>query len=289
MFNFKFIFSDLFPRRWFYPLLSLVVAVSVLVATPHPTPAVPWRDLLLRGVQVIQLSNISDRQEVQIGQQINAGLVGQEFRLYTNRQVNAYVDEVGQRIAAASDRPGIPYTFQVVQDNNVNAFATMGGYVYVTTGLLRTAENEAELASVLAHEVGHIASRHMVEQMRQTAISRGLASAAGLNGSTAVQLGLQLALDRPRSRKDELEADRRALQTITKAGYAQSAIVSFMEKLLEQGGSPPSFLSTHPATQDRIAALEKELDPTRATVGEGLNQASYRANIRPLVPVSRRS
>lgn len=289
MFNFKFIFSDLFPRRWFYPLLSLMVVVSVLLATPHPTPAVPWRDLLLRGIQVIQLSNISDKQEVQIGQQINAGLVGREFRLYTNRQVNAYVDEVGQRIAAASDRPGIPYTFQVVQDNNVNAFATMGGFTYVTTGLLRTANNEAELASVLAHEVGHIASRHMVEQMRQSAISRGLASAAGLNTSTAVQLGLQLALDRPRSRQDELEADQRGLQTLTRAGYAPSAIISFMEKLLAQGGSPPSFLSTHPATQDRIAALEKAIDPSRATVGEGLSQAEYRANIRPLVPVSSRS
>lgn len=236
----------------------------------------------MRGVEVIQLSNISDRQEIQLGQQINAEILSSQFRLYNNRQVAAYVNEVGQRLADASDRPNLPYTFQVVSDDSVNAFATMGGFVYVTTGLLKTADNEAQLAGVLGHEIGHIASRHSIEQMRQAAVQRGVATAAGLDRSTMVRLGVDLALTRPRSRKDELEADRRGLLTMTKAGYAPSAMIGFMEKLLDEP-SPPSFLSTHPAARDRIAALEKAIDPARANVGDGLDQNAYRANIRPLL------
>lgn len=274
-------------RRWFYPLLSFVVALSLCLVTPHPTQAqIPWRDLIFRGIQVIQLSNMSDRQEVQIGQQMNDRMVKAQFRLYRNAQVTRYVDEIGQRLAAASDRPNIPYTFQVVQDDNVNAFATMGGFVYITTGLLKTADNEAQLASVVAHEIGHITSRHLAQQMRQAAISRGIVTAAGLDSSTAVNLGLELAISRPRSRKDELEADQKGLRMLAGAGYAQSGMIAFMEKLLDKP-SAPSFLSTHPATSDRIAAIERTIDPRRANVGDGLDGTAYQSEIRPLLRASR--
>ncbi|MFB2771184.1 M48 family metalloprotease [Pelatocladus sp. BLCC-F211] len=122
----------------------------------------------------------------------------------------------------------------------------MGGYVYVTTGLLKAADNEAQLASVIAHEIGHIASRHAIEQMRETAIARGVATAAGLERSTAVQIGVDLALQRPNSREDEFEADRKGLRTLGRAGYAESAMIAFMQKLLQKR-SLPTFLSTHPA------------------------------------------
>ena len=282
MLNLKSMFSDRLRQRWFYPLLSLMVMLSVVSVQPYSTQALPWRDLILRGVEVIQLSNISDRQEIQLGQQINAEILGSQFQLYRNRQVATYVDEVGQRLAEASDRPNLPYTFQVVSDNSVNAFATMGGFVYVTTGLLKTADNEAQLAGVLGHEIGHIASRHSIEQMRQAAVQRGVATAAGLDRNTMIRLGVDLALNRPRSRKDELEADQRGLRTMTKAGYAPSAMIGFMEKLLDEP-SPPAVLSTHPAARDRIAALEKAIDPARANVGDGLDENAYKASIRPLL------
>lgn len=286
MLNLKPKFSYRLRHRWYYPLLSLMVALSLVTVTPHSTQAIPWRDLIMRGVEVIQLSNMSDRQELQVGQQINAQILSSQFQLYRNSQIANYVDDVGQRMAEASDRPNLPYTFQVVRDNNINAFATMGGFVYVTTGLLRAADNEAELASVLGHEIGHIASRHSIEQMRQAALQRGVATAAGLDRNTMIRLGVDLAVNRPRSRKDELEADQRGLRTMIKAGYAPSATIGFMEKLLDEA-SPPSVLSTHPATQDRIAALEKAIDPARANVGDGLNQAAYRTSIRPLLQASR--
>lgn len=275
-------------RRWFYPLVSAVVALSLVLSSAFvPAQAIPWDRLIFQGIQVLQLSNISDKQEVAIGKQINDQLVGNQFQLYRNRKIAEYVDQIGQRLAAASDRPNLPYTFQVVRDDNVNAFATMGGFVYVTTGLLATADNEAQLASVIGHEIGHIASRHSIEQMRQVALQRGLATAAGLDTNRIVQLGAELAFNRPSSRKDELEADRRGLRTMEKAGYPPSAMVGFMEKLLDRS-SPPSFLSTHPATQDRITAIERTVSPsTGGNAGYGLDENAYKAVMRSLLSTSR--
>jgi predicted Zn-dependent protease len=282
MFKFLSSLSYRYRRRLFYSLLSLVLTISLTVGVPQASQA-GWFDVILNGIQVIQLSNISNNQEVQIGKQINSELVGSEIRLYRNPEINRYVNQIGQRLAQNSKRPDIPYTFQVVNDKSVNAFATMGGFVYVNAGLIATADDEAELASVMAHEIGHIAARHAIQQMRQTAIARGLASAAGLDRSTMVNIGVELALNRPNSRKDEFEADQMGLQTLTKAGYAPSAMVSFMEKLLKAGGSVPTFLSTHPATQDRIKALEQAIDPAKASVGDGLNKSAYKNKISALL------
>ena len=248
-----------FYRRFSYPLISVLTTFGIVVSSSEVSLAVPWLELLLRGAQVVQLYNISDEEEVQLGRQINQQLISSgQIQLYRNQKINNYVNQIGQRLATNSSRPNIPYTFQVVQDDSINAFATAGGYVYVTTGLLRAADNEAQLASVLAHEIGHIASRHSIEQMRQTAITRGLASAAGLDRNIAVQLGVELALQRPRSREDEYEADHRGIQTLARAGYDQRAMIAFLQKLRNQP-TPPTFLSTHPAPDDRIAALRREI------------------------------
>jgi len=156
----------------------------------------------------------------------------------------------------------------------------MGGFVYINTGLIATADNESELASVVAHEIGHIASRHAVEQMRQRAIAQGLLSAAGLDESNAVQIGVELAVSRPNSRQDELEADERGLRMLRQAGYAPIGMVTFMEKLQRQGGAPPSFLSTHPATGERIQALKAQMN--NPTQGDGLNPQLYQQRTQAL-------
>lgn len=275
--------SRRYQRRWLYPLLSVVMALSLVLGSPQVTQARPWFDLIFRGVQILQLSNISARQEIQIGQQINQQLVGSEIELYRNSEINRYVDQIGQRLAQESTRTDIPYKFQVVNDKNINAFATMGGFVYVNTGLLTAADNEAQLASVMAHEIGHIAGRHAIGQMRQQAIAQGVAAAAGLDRNLAVRIGVDLALRRPHSRQDEVEADELGLDTLRNAGYAPVAMVDFMEKLLKKGGSVPTFLSTHPATSDRINALERAIDPARSNVGDGLDTNAYRSKIRALL------
>lgn len=271
-------------RRLFYPLISVVVALGVCFGTPLVGKAIDLRPLLLQGVQVLQLSNISDRQEIELGNQMNQQLRSGQVRISRNGELNRYVEQIGRRLAANSDRSNLPFTFQVVEDDSVNAFATLGGFVYVNTGLIRTADNEAELASVMAHEIGHIGGRHLVKQMRQKALANGVASAAGLDSNTAVNLGVELALNRPRSRQDEYDADTRGLRTLSRAGYAPSAMVSFMQKLLKGGGrSLPTFLSTHPGTSDRINSLRRAISSQYSEGGGGLDNAAYRAKIRSIL------
>jgi len=270
-------------RRLLYPFMSAILAFSLIVGTPQVSQAIPWLDLIFRGVQIIQLSNISDRQEVEIGEQINQKLVRNQIQLYRNSSVNRYIDQIGQRLAKETQRSNIPYTFQVVKDDSINAFATTGGFIYLNTGLIEAADNEAQLASVIAHEIGHIEEEHMIEQMRQTAIARGVAVAAGLDRNTLVNIGVDLALRLPNSREDEFEADQVGLDILKKAGYAPSAMVNFMEKLQKKSGSVPSFLSTHPGVDDRINALNQAIDPAEATVGNGLDESAYQAKIRPLL------
>ena len=269
-----------FQRRWFYPVLSLTILL-VWLGLPLVARAIPWVDLFRQGVQAVQLSKLSDSQEVAIGQQINDQLVGQQFKLYRDGAVNAYVNQLGQRLAAHSGRPNLPYKYQIVEDNSINAFATMGGFVYVHTGLLKVADNEAQLASVLGHETGHINARHLVKQMRRAAVEQGLLDAAGLNQSQVVNLGTDLAINRPRSRQNEYEADQRGLKILGNTGYAQSAMVAFMQKLLN-ASSPPVFLSDHPGTPERIVALRKNIDPAHSS-GAGLDSAFYKAKLRPLL------
>ncbi len=267
-----------------YLLLTSLTVLLVVVGTPIASQALPWRDLLFRGIQVIQLSTLSPQQEVEIGRQINDQLISQRIQILQNPEVNQYINQIGQRLVAqlatTNRRNTIPYTFQVVNDRAVNAFATMGGFVYVNRGLIALADNEAELASVIAHEIGHIASRHAVEQMRKTAIASGLVGAAGLDRNVAANIGVELAFRRPNSRKDELEADSLGLAMLRQAGYAQSGMVSFMNKLMRQG-SVPSFLSTHPATADRVAQLQRMM--TTPDGVDGLDAAAYRARLRSLL------
>ncbi len=273
----------IFYRFWLLTIISLLLSLSIGIINPQTSFALSWMDLLFRGVQVIQLSTISPQQEVAIGGQINQGLLESgKVKLSKDARINQYVQEIGQRLAATSDRPDLPYTFQVVRDNSINAFATMGGFVYLHTGLIKTADNEAELASVIAHEIGHIVGRHSITQLRNTALAQGLLSAAGLETKTWVQLAVNLAYSLPNSRKDELEADRLGLKNLARAGYEPTAMISFMRKLAQQGGSTPTILSTHPATSDRILALQKQLNSVNNKQNQGLDEDYYQLQIRSL-------
>lgn len=274
----------LFKRRlWRYGLLSFAITLSLLTVNVVKTNAFPWQDILMRGVQVIQLSTLSNQQEVEIGRQIRQELIASDrVTLYDNPSLNRYLNHIGSRLVKVGTRPEIPYTFSIVNSEEINAFATMGGFVYINTGLIKLAENEAELASVVAHEIGHITARHSLKQMRQQAITEGLLTATGLSEKQAVQLGVTLALDLPHSRKDEYEADKLGLTMLKKAGYAPGAMVDFMQKLQRQSGNIPSILSTHPAAKDRVQVLAQEISAKTAYVGDGLNNRAYQRTIRIL-------
>ncbi|GAB4302533.1 MAG: M48 family metallopeptidase [Oscillatoriaceae cyanobacterium] len=227
---------------------------------------------------------MSDRQEVELGKQIDEQVKG-EYQIYQDREITAYVENIGKRLVPQSNRPKLPFTFQVVNDDSINAFATAGGFVYVNTGLLKAADTEAEVAGVIGHEIGHITNKHVLKQIRQSVIAGGLADAAGLDRNTVVNLGFEFGIRRPRSRQQEFEADSTGLDMVVRSGYAPSGMISFFQKLLGQG-SVPTLLSTHPATQDRITRLQQEINqkyPDRANSGDGLDSAAYRQKIRKLL------
>lgn len=273
-------------RRLGYGLCALLLSLSLWGSQgASPAAALSWVDILRGGIQVIQgvqLSNMSAKQEMELGAQINKQLVEREMQIYDDSAaLTNYVDQLGQRLAQQSDRPELTYTFQVVEDDQINAYATLGGYVYVTTGLMKLAANEAELAGVIGHEIGHVEGKHLLSQMGREAWRRGLMTAAGLDRNRAVQIGVELAVRRPRSRDNEYDADLRGLRIMRAANYAESAMVSFMEKLSQQSGAPPTFLSTHPHGQDRVVALRRNLEPTRSG-NDGLDANAYSQRIRPL-------
>jgi beta-barrel assembly-enhancing protease len=257
-------------------LLTTLLAINL---SPSSAIAFDFSDLfriLPSAIQVIQLSNISNEDEVALGRQINAQ-ISREVRISRDRNANRLVKRLGEMLVPKSDRANIPYTFQVVEDNSINAFATMGGFVYINTGTIAASDNVAQLASVVAHEMGHIGGRHSIEQMRQQAITRGIATAIGAENSQLVNLGTQLALSLPLSREDEFDADRRGLLTIARAGFAPQAMPAFMQKLVSSGGTP-SFLNSHPATPDRINALNEQIRQNNlGSAGGGLNDREYQS------------
>lgn len=278
-----FSYSDRFYRRLLYGVITCFLTIVISLNNIQPSYGASWLELLIQGIQIVQISNISNDQELQLGKDINQELVKSgRAKIYRNTSINSYINGIGQKLAKTSDRSDIPYVFQVVDDDSINAFATMGGYVYINTGLIASADNEAELASVIGHEIGHIAGRHGIEQMRSRAISQGLLSAAGIDRNNAIQIGVELAISRPNGRADELEADRFGLNNMIQANYAPSGILGFMQKLLSRGGSTPSFLSTHPATSERIRILRQNIDSQSANAGNGLDNAAYKNRIRSL-------
>lgn len=276
-----------YKRGWAFMAIALFAC-----ATITSVQAVPLQDLFLRGIQSAQLSNLSDQQEVQIGTQMHQNLLSQRVRLSSDSVLNRYVTDIGQRLVPFNRRPRLPYNFFVVQDKGVNAFATMGGYVYVTTGLLRAADNEAQVASVIGHEMGHIERKHLLQQIRQSMLAQGLASALlGRGRSQLANIGVDLLVRRPLSREDEYDADRVGLRILRDADYATSEMPEFMRKLLQSGGGSPTFLSTHPAVPARLKALDSAIrsgstnrcDANRRLSTCGVDGAAYQSAVRQRV------
>jgi beta-barrel assembly-enhancing protease len=268
--------SRLKSSRQYAGLFSVAMCLVIFVA-PQPGQAVSLYELLIRGAQIYQASNISDQQEMAYGAQINQSILKQ-VKIHPSRDLNAYVNNIGQQLARNSARPNIRYTFQVVQDDAINAFATMGGYVYVNSGLIKAADNEAQLAGVIGHEIGHVTGRHSVEQLKQTMIAQGITSIAGLSGSQLGQIGVELAFSRPHTREMEYDADRRGLENMIRTGYAPGAMPDFMKKLVT-ASSPPTFLSTHPAPADRVARLQQMIPSRYQSQRTGMDPVPYRQKV----------
>ncbi|SFD76371.1 Peptidase family M48 [Thiohalospira halophila DSM 15071] len=220
-----------------------------------------------------QLMLISPAQEREMGQREFRRMV-EELPVERGTERASLVEDVGERIAAVAPLPDAEWEFVLFdQPETANAFCLPGGKVGIYTGILGVTEDEAGLATVMAHEVAHAVARHGGERLsRAMALDLGATVVAGALGSEgpgtreallgAYSIGAQVGVMLPHSRANELEADRLGLIYMARAGYDPRAAVAFWERFQAakgEGGAPPVFLSTHPPDAQRIRALRKQL------------------------------
>lgn len=245
------------------------VGSTVLNSVARPLQGDPYAPF--RNARYTNEGLLSERDEIRLGAEVHAR-VQQRYKLTNEGQERA--TRIGQRVARASLRPNLPYHFYVVQDDALNAFSTPGGYIYVTTGLLKAA-NDDELASVLAHEVGHVVARHSLQTMKQSQAFDDLAglfgSVTGLAGETAGGLGTLAArmvgagLLSAHNREEEREADYLAVRGMKKAGFDTNAMITMFQKIqrLDRAGQSDligSIFADHPNVDERIENTRYEID-----------------------------
>ena len=207
--------------------------------------------------------------EIALGKQLSAE-VERQAKFINDPVVNEYVNRVGQNLVRNSDAQ-VPFTIKVIDSDVVNAFAFPGGFFYVNSGLILHADEESELAGVMAHEIAHVCARHGTKQATQQDIVQMAMIPAMIFipytwAGYAIYQGMQFAIPMAFlqfTRVDEREADYLGLQYMYKAGYDPNAFVAFFEKVAadekKQPGTIPKIFSTHPPTPDRIEASQKEI------------------------------
>ncbi|MBI4419687.1 MAG: M48 family metalloprotease [Gemmatimonadetes bacterium] len=215
-----------------------------------------------------QLALVSEGQEIAMGRQ-NDQAIATSLGLYGDSAVQLYVGELGGRLAALSERPQLPWTFRVVDDPVVNAFAVPGGFIYITRGILAHLNSEAQLAAVLGHEIGHITARHSVEQLSRAQLAQ-LGLGLGMIFSPEFRQVGDLAgaglnvLFLKFGRDDESQADELGLRYLLRANYDPRPMADVFTMLarVSQGagaGRVPNWLSTHPDPVNRRESIQRQI------------------------------
>ncbi|MEO5691810.1 MAG: M48 family metalloprotease [Usitatibacter sp.] len=267
---------------------TLLTAALLAACLPASAQFGGLGNLLNKGVETVKKTQEANREfttddEVALGTGITAGVLGAS-KLHPDQNLQRYVNRVGKWLAMHSDRPGLPWSFGVIDTETINAFAMPGGMVIISSGLLKNLGSEAELAGALAHEIAHVVMKHQLAAIRSSmnsdilagigkevagqAISNrvggndafGLKSAAGgalaSAGVDAVKNGVFL---RPLDRGMEYDADRLGVVIAARSGYDPYGLVGVLQVLsqLKSDGGGAAIFDTHPAAGERIDELEK--------------------------------
>ncbi len=250
-----------------FVLISLLLAGSIgLLISCAVNPVTGKQELML----------LSEGDELRLGQETDSEIIKQ-YGIYEDTKLTAYLNGIGQRLAKVSHRPQLTYQFKVIDSSVVNAFAVPGGYVYLSRGILAVLNSEAELSSVIGHEIGHITARHTAQQYTKAQLAQiGLGVGSIFVDSPLItslaQLGVGMLFLRF-SRDNEREADRLGVEYASKAGYDASHLATFFETLNQiNPGSDrsglPGWFSTHPSPEDRIPAVRATAKEWQQKLGQ---------------------
>lgn len=262
---------------------SVVGAWLVVAGACATNPATGKRQLML----------VSEADEVQMGREADAD-IRKTMGVYNDPALQKYVTDVGMRLARASHRPNLPWTFTVVDEPVVNAFALPGGFIYITRGILPYLRNESELAAVLGHEVGHVDARHGAAQMsKQQIAGLGLAvgsvlapdysDAFGLAGSAMGLVFLKFG------REAELEADRLGTRYASANNWDPGGMPGLLDTLGRIDGASgttrgiPGWAMTHPPAVDRVAKVQESVAAARTPTSTVTNKASLDQHLEGVV------
>lgn len=268
--------------------VALALLASLAACATNPVTGMP------------QVVLMSEAQEIEMGKEA-APQIAATMGIYEDDELQRYVEGVGLRMAALSERPHLPWQFRVIDDSAVNAFAVPGGFVYVTRGILANMGSEAELASVLGHEIGHVTARHSVSQMTRAQFANiglgiGMIGLAVIGAGQAGQLlgqmvgsGVQL-LFLKYSRDDETQSDDLGLRYMSAAGYAPTEMPRVFHTLARQmtlspeGARVPEWQSTHPAPENREGRIRGEIEKLPPGSREGrVDAAPFLAQVDGIV------
>jgi beta-barrel assembly-enhancing protease len=264
---------------------AMTAAIALIGSAGAPAPA---QDTRLPDIGSSAGTLISPVEQERYGSMLLSQLRHYGYTL-DDPLVEGWLEQMGARLAATSDRPGQPFTFFLLKDRSINAFATLGGYIGMNAGLVLEARREDEVAAVLAHEIAHVTQLHVlrgVERAQRDSIPILLAmlgaiavaqsaggSSAGEASQAALAVGMGLMQQRQidYTRSNESEADRIGIQTLARGGYDPEAMAGFFERMLTAGRGnsggyqTPDFLRTHPVTTTRISEARQRVGQVQRT------------------------
>jgi len=242
---------------------------------------------------------ISDADERKLGEDVSAKL-RQDFGVYQDKEVTKYVSLVGKVLAQASTRPNLDWQFIVLDTDGVNAFASPGGIVHVTRGLLGLVKNEAELAGVLGHEITHVTAKHTVRAIQKNKVvsltAQEVGGSAGLSESVMSKLAgaaYKSIISNAFDRDDEVEADRVGVGLANKAGYAPRGLSDVLKRLADRNKNqdqPNGLFASHPLIKDRLDNIastitQNKLAASAAVAARYSKEITFTAKALSEVPV----
>jgi predicted Zn-dependent protease len=257
-------------------------------------PAVAAADFRTRlSSQLHENRNLDDvRAEISFGRDVAARILG-SIALLRNKELTLYLNRIGSAVAASSSRPDLAFHFAVLDTASVNAFAAPGGYIFVTRGALEAMNDEAELAAVLAHEIAHVSSRHIVNELQiRSQDTEGMSLVSLVAGSSdpvrvalhqMVDQAVNILFERGYKRQDEFESDTLATMLLVLSGYDPTSLRRYLQKISAlQADEARELTQTHPPFSERIEHIKTfEQDNELFRLDEGtINQERFEFYVR---------